>query len=235
MNLRSIGVLLGLWTIACSSVKSEDVLTDGMWADLAVTSDGAATTASGILRVGDATSNTFVDLEGDDVLQVTDASGTVPLVEVSVGDLFSYTAALGITAEGDEFSFGLLRTVDDGAPDSFGTLPAPLAVASPLDTPEWHPEVEPLTVTWEPAGSNDAMRVTVSSDCALTGIFDVPGDPGTFTVEAGDIEVTAEKGTVCSTVVRVERRRAGDLDPGFGSGGTIFGIQFDEVEVMLVP
>lgn len=235
--LRPVLVLIGASALACSSVKSDDVLTDAMWADLWVTSSavGEGSTASAILRVGGADSNTFVNLEGGDFLEVSDAVGTYEMSEVALGDLYSYTAALDAEVEGDEFHFALVRDVDDGAPDSSGSMPAPFELTAPLDNPEWHPAVEPITVTWDSAGTNDAIQLSVVSDCALTYIVDVSGDPGTYTIESGAVTVTAEAGTECSSYVQVQRRRAGDLDPGYGEGGTIYGIQERRADVRLIP
>jgi hypothetical protein len=69
MRIRHLAFAVALAPlVACEAVDSEDVLTSGMYADLAVTNTGSNTRAAAILRVGGASSNTFVELTGDDSL-----------------------------------------------------------------------------------------------------------------------------------------------------------------------
>lgn len=215
---------------ACEAVDSSSVLTDGMYADLTAAADGSGQTlVKAVLRVGGATSNTYVNLEGDDRLTATAGETTLDLEVNALGDYRDYTATFDVEAEDSLFTVAFLRTVDEGAPASTMTLPAPFALAGPAAEDVISRQAD-ITLTWEPAGTNDAMSWRVNGECFFDAYGQVQGDPGTVVIPAGSLEsVNEDAPTACEATVTVWRSRAGALDPGFGEGGAVFGQQLRQL------
>lgn len=215
-----IAVLLG-----CSDIESEELLTGGLFADIAVKSDGSGTAdVSATLRAGGAFSTTFVELTGDDQLTATYKDETQALSEVQLGSLFSFTTEFDEAEPGVDFIISLDRTLDDGAPSTRIQLPERFEI-SELGVESFSRSNDNLTVSWEPSGSNDTMRVTIDGPCFIVFTENLSGDPGTFTLAAGTLEDTGDTATSCEAEVTIMRRRNGDLDPGYGEGGTAVGVQ----------
>jgi hypothetical protein len=223
--------------VACESVESTDVLTSGIWAGYTVTSSGnGSTTTEASLKVGGDLSNTFVNLEEDDAVTVTSGGETQTLVEKNLGDIYWYDATWNTEAADTEFVFALVRTVDDGAPASTVTLPAPFTIDAPTAAFIVKRGADPLTVTWSPSGSDDNMVIEVSGNCIEAVSETVSGDPGTFTFSADRI-VTAEdkEAESCEGSVKLTRSRAGTLDVAFEEGGSIVAKQIRSVNIRLDP
>jgi len=231
MKIRDIRFLsIAALAAGCTSVDSGSVGTDGIYADLVATSDGGSTHTTATLRVGGATSNTFVNLEGDDALTVSADGTTQTMLESHLGDLYIYSSDFALSAEDTEFQFSLERSIDAGAPDSRCTLPAPFEITAPLDSDTFSRELDPITVSWTPSGTQDTIRISVSGDCLFDDVEDVSGDPGTFEISPGTIASIDESNpTSCDARITVQRRRVGTLDPGFGQGGSIYGVQDREL------
>lgn len=240
MNLTRMFAVTGLLAAAtaCESVESNDVLTDGIYANYDAVNTGAAQTAvTAVFRVGGATSNTFVNLGGDDVVTVSvDGGAATPLTETNLGDLYSYIGSFDAAAADTSFAFALERTVDDGAPLSECALPAPFAVTTPSAAATFSRPNDDIIVTWDNAGQTDPVEVVLESPCIVTSPHAVSGDPGSFTIEAGSYEVfedrTAES---CEATVKVRRVRAGSLDQAFGEGGRVACTQERTVAIRLDP
>lgn len=225
--MRKLGVVLlgGLATfnLACETVESEDVLTSGVFAGIEVTADGSGNSlVTTRLKVGGGNSNTFLDLSGDDKLEAS--SGDETLVMKKDKGLFNdikYTAEFEGDAEDKAFAVAFLRTIDDGAPSSTVTLPAPFALTGPDEGTSFS-RAEAITITWDNAGKADTMRVSASGDCIHVFSQDVDGDPGSFTIAAGSLdELDSEEPATCEINVSVRRVRSGSLDPAYGEGGSV--------------
>lgn len=227
---------LALLAVGCESIESTDVMTDAIYADLVATSDGSSTHTAATLRLGGATSNTFVNLQGDDVLSVTAGGETKEMLEGYVGDIYIYNADFELSEADTEFIFSLDRSVDAGAPDSRCTLPEPLDVTAPAGGETFSRELDDLTITWTPSGEQDQIRVTVRGECMWDEVVDVNGDPGTLVITAGTIlSLDDDNPAACNATVIVQRRRSGTLDPGYGEGGSIVGVQAREVSFRTDP
>ena len=227
---------LALLGVGCESIESTDVSTDAIYADLVATSDGSSTHTTATMRLGGATSNTFVNLEGDDILSVTAGGETQEMQEGYVGDIYIYDADFDLYEADTEFVFSLDRSVDDGAPDSRCSLPEPLDVTAPLGGETFSRELDDLTITWTPSGEQDQIRVIVQGECMWDEVVDVEGDPGTLVITAGTIlSLDEDNPAACDASVIVQRRRVGTLDPGYGEGGSIFGVQSREVAFRTDP
>lgn len=222
---------------ACESVESKDTLTDGLFASLTAVAGGTGVThASATLKVGGATSNTYVELVEDDVLTVTSGELTETLLAMNIGDYFTYGADLDVDAADTPFTFAFTRSVDAGAPESAVSLPSPFAITGPAANSVFSRAADPLVVTWGDANSPDAVQVQISGDCIFDHFVAVDGDPGTLTIEPGTLlPVDEENPQACAAKVVVERRRDGTLDAGFGEGGIVYAAQVREVGIRLDP
>lgn len=235
-RMLAVGAVLAVGT-ACASVESDDVLTDGIYANFDAVNTGAPqTAATAIFRVGGATSNTFVNLGGDDTVSVAvDGGEAVALTETNLGDLYSYIGSFDAAAAETSFAFALNRTIDAGAPASECSLPAPFAIVTPSAAAVFSRPNDPIIVTWD-GGEADTMEVVLESDCIVTSVNVVSGDPGSFTIEAGGYEVFDDRADEsCEATLKVRRVRAGSLDQGFGEGGRVACTQERTVSVRLDP
>lgn len=232
---RCAALLPALTLAACESVDSEAIRTDAMFADILVEADGSgAATVGATLRVGGVTSNTFVELAGGDELRVQAGDETAVLAGQRFWEAHSYRAELPLDLEDTEYTVTLERTIDTSAPASTVTMPAPFDLAGPGGTASR--STDPVTVTWEPAADGDAVIVEVESDCTVHKSFAVQGDPGTFTVEPGDLTAwDSMADRTCAAEISVLRVRVGELDPAYGEGGVIRATQRRVVGVRLAP
>lgn len=222
--------------IACEAVDSEDVLTSGMYADLDVTNLGESTRAAAILRVGGGTSNTFVELTGEDLLAVDIAEERVDLQAQNLGDLWSYTADLEQDEAGTAYSFAFERSVDEGAPSSTCTMPAPFELTGPEQDLSVSRSEDSVALVWEGSGEADPMEVIVESECAERFSASIDQDTGSYTIPAGEIAAYEDQEDAnCKATLTLRRVRAGGLDTGFGEGGVIHAAQERSVDLLLTP
>ncbi len=208
-----------------------------MYADINVQADGSGvTTVGATLRVGGVTSNTFVELAGGDQLSASAGEVSAILGEQTLWAMHSYSAQLPVDAEDTEYVITFDRTIDDSAPASSVTMPAPFDISG-TDAGTTHSRAEDeITITWDAAEGGDDMIVAVDSDCTVHETFAVQGDPGTFTIEPGDLTAwDSMADSTCSAEISVQRVRAGVLDPAYGEGGTIRAIQHRVIEIRIAP
>ena len=218
-------IILGLALFAgCADVDSNDLLTSGMYAHLEVEALGDGTSqALATLKAGGVNSNTYVDLTGDDELTAEFEGETVKMTKETVGNYHRYVADFDTDTAGETFTISFTRTVDGGAPQSTLTLPDAFDLDELVDTVN---DDEDLVIAWTPSGSDDSMQVELNGDCVLWDAFDVQGDPGTYTVEAGDLTwINDEAPSSCKVDLTVHRFNAGTVDSGFGEGGKAVGKQ----------
>lgn len=234
MRIGIVAVALGVLA-ACTDIASEDLLTSGMYADIAVTATGTGTSEVGaILRAGGPLSTTFVELTGDDELTATLGEETKALTPVSLGTIHSFVATFDADDPDAEYTIALVRTIDDGAPDTSITLPDPFELGE-LGVTEFSRADDALTVTWEPSGEADRMEATVDGDCFLIHSAEISGDPGTWTLEAGTLQDVGEESVNCEATVSLRRIRAGEVDAGYGEGGSARGVQVRAVTIQSTP
>lgn len=233
LAIGAAGALAG-----CQTTSSADVDTSGIWADFWIQApgDGRATVYA-TLRVGGATSNTYVELQAGESLTVAAAgqSQTLQANRSVILDAISYSSKLATDAEGTEVEIALHRTKDAGAPRSVVTLPKPLEVTAPAAGASVSKAGDGLTITWAPSGGPDPVTVSVTGGCIEAYEATPAGDPGTFTLAPGALAKTPEGAADhCEGTVSVTRKRAGTLDPAY-KGGRIDARQVRQVKVQLVP
>jgi hypothetical protein len=223
---------LALTAGACTDIGSSDLLTNGMSAVIIGEADGTGSTeVVTVLRAGGPTSTTFVELEGDDDLTVNVEGETATLTRRTLGSAHSYAASVPVDAPEATFTVALTRTIDAGAPANTFSLPAPFTVDEPAV--DRFTSAEDLTITWDAANDfGGEMEVVVDGECIIPWSRELTGDPGSAVIPGGDLSfVGDEPGTSCQVEVEVRRVSGGELDPAFGEGGTVQGVQVRAVTV----
>lgn len=232
-RIVAVAALL-VFSSACDEIASSDLFTEDMSAEIGVFADGdGSSTAEVLLRQGDIQSLVFVELTGADVLTASLGDEDVIMQGVDLAALHRYDADFDSAVADGTYTFSLTRDVDDGAPSSTVSLPEPFDLGTLASTLT---ATEDLAITWTPADSADAMSVRIEGSCILTFREDIPTDAGTWTVDAGDLELVDDTATDgCTLEVRLIRTRAGSLDTGFGEGGEITAQQLRSASVTFTP
>src|SRR5688500_2218758 len=180
MALAAIASLAG-----CATVESEDVATSGVYADIKASADGSGVTqVRASLRVGGGTSNTFLDLSGDDRLETTHGQDTQSMAREELLGAVSYVTSFPVEAADSQFVVAFHRTIDEGAPSSTAVLPAPFAISAPAAETTFS-RTSDVTVTWSPSATGDAMTWVANGDCVAMRLGNIAGDPGSLVIPAG--------------------------------------------------
>jgi hypothetical protein len=231
-KLRSLPLLLAataaVTTTACTTTDSDNILTRGMYASMSATADGTGNTlVSASLYLGRPTNLDFIKLEGGDELIAHHAGLAKQMSEQIILNIVTHTASFPGDAADARFEVELRREVDAGAPSTVLTLPAPITLGA---VPQSVSRAAAFDVDWTGA-STDRMRWSAEGPCiqAASGSINAvgAGDPGSVTMPSGTF-VKAAGTTVpdtCQVKVTVTRERDGQLDRGFGEGGTATAIQ----------
>lgn len=230
--------LVALGAIACTEVKSAEVTTAGMYLDYTVVTQGEGTGSdvSTMLRVGGATSTTYVDLSAGDQLSVLVEDEEAVLNQLSLGVVHSYQQRFETDTEDGEFVLRFDRVDQTGAPSSLAVLPAPFEITLPVgdDTVSRSVETGELVVSWDNQ-SDDSINISVYGDCFASYFALEQSDAGTHTIPLSyfkDNEYDAVSS--CSAEVSVERRRTGSVDSEF-AGGSSQGVQLRTVTIQMEP
>ncbi len=229
-------VLVG--ATACTTVESDNILTSGMFADMAARANGDGTTrVSATLYLGNPINLNFVDLTGGDELHAIHDTSDKVMSETIILNVVSHAATFQSDAEDDEFIVDFQRDVDDGAPSSVVTLPAPFEIdAIGSDAPR----SDDMPLTWTPSGL-DPMDWIASGDCIDTASGTVGTDTGGTAVPAGTlVKREPQQGgqpipDSCTVTLTMTRQRIGELDTAFGEGGQIVGEQVRTITFTSVP
>jgi hypothetical protein len=227
--------VLALFASGCAKTESSDLLTSGMYADLAARSTGTGTTTvHATLYVGTPNHLNFVELTGDDQLTASYGGQYQVMNQTELLNIVSYSAEFPTDVEGAAFDIVLDRSIDAGAPRSTATLPAKFSLSPP---PETAPRAAALTLSWSPAASADAMAWKATGACIGDAQGVITGDPGTLTIPAGTFMKRAGQNIAdtCTVSITVTRSRPGVLDTHYGKGGVVTGSQDRTVMVMSTP
>jgi hypothetical protein len=200
---------------ACTeSVESTDVRTSGVYPEFQVVADGSGNTnASARLKVGGNDSNTFLELQGSDVLEVSAKGQTQRMT--SSGD-HGYGARFAFDEAGTEFVFSFHRGEEDsGAVRSAVTLPEPFALQ--MGTTAASRASDAVSFTWDPPAGGD-VHWDVDGDCVWTDQGSTPDD-GSHTLNLSDVRAFGEETESCSVRLTVQRSHTGSIDSAFSEGG----------------
>jgi hypothetical protein len=172
------------------------------------------------LKVGGNNGDTYLDLIGEDTLEVTVDGDTKTMDKRGSGNADPYVANFAVDAEGTEFSIAFLRGEDDDdAPASVVVMPAPFEMM--LGATEVSRASDDLEYTWDPPGDSGSIAWHYNGNCVMLDSGSTPDD-GTNSIAAGDIETTdSKKDESCSVQLDLTRSQEGDIDPAFTEGGEI--------------
>jgi len=211
--------------MACSDVKSSGVNTSGIYAEIsAIVKPTNQTDVKVVMRVGDASSNTFIELDSGDSLEASDGISTEELGHSSFGSIHSYSESFDTTDADTEFTINLKRELETSAPSSVATLPADFSFTAPADNTT-HSRQDPLTISWDAsAESSDTMAIEANGSCVFSINAEVPFNVGSYTIDPDEFESIGAEDTAesCELEIDLQRQKAGTLDPAYGSG-LIFG------------
>jgi hypothetical protein len=211
---------------ACAKTPSEDLLTHGIYADLSAQANGDGTTlVTATLYVGDPIDLDFVELTGDDELLAIHDTDSEEMTQVELGNIVGHQASFPTDMEGDAFTIDFERTVDAGAPSSIATLPAPFTLDA---TPTSASRAQDLVLTWTTADDSTPMTWAATGSCITGTNGTIPaGGASSYTIAANTLVAAAGSNVPesCTVSFQIQRALPGTLDPGYGQGGTIFGVQ----------
>lgn len=161
-----------------------------------------------------------VYLDGGDTLVFRASEDRVELP----GGASDYVAELfsGIV-EDTRFNFDLQRPDHLDAPNSWGTLPAPMDLYSPQAGAEYSIANDTVVVSWNNPGTLDAMWIEIEADCLepndaedawLDESFTVgiTGDPGIAMIDLEDELVHEDGCGRYAATLTLVRAREGELD-----------------------
>lgn len=230
--------IAALGAVACTDVKSEEVTTAGMYLDYTVVTQGEGTGSevNTLLRVGGATSTTYVDLSVGDQLAVSVGDEESVLNQVSLGVVHSYQQRFDADAEGSEFTLSFDRADQTGAPASIAILPTPFEITLPIVDESFSRSVETgeVVIEWD-SSSDDRVNIAVHGDCFASYFALDEADMGNHSIPLSYFKDNEyDSVSTCSAEVSVERSRAGSVDREFG-GGSAQGVQRRTVTVQLEP
>jgi hypothetical protein len=234
--LRLLTLTAFVTSTACSSISSEDVDTDGMYAQIGVEAHGDGQTEVRVsLRAGDSDSMTWVELDGGDRLYAHRDDLRVRLSEFdSSFERFEYGTAFDgeLADKAVRVEFRRERFAD--AENSLVTLPEPFELTLNSATGDFQTGVDPVSLSWG-AGSEDTIAVEVKGDCIVDYGSSAMPDTGTVTLPPQALEAWSSEvsGSTCSATVSVRRVRAGVLDAQF-EGGRISAAQVREVPIRVL-
>jgi hypothetical protein len=160
-----------------------------------------------------------VYLDGGDTLVFRSETDQVALP----GGASSYVAELlsGIT-ENTRFEFDLQRPAHVDAPNSYGTLPAPMEIFLPEAGAEYTLDSDELALAWRWGGTTDDMHVRLDARCVVpqdsdhldrTVTRDIPGDPGAYALQLSG--AFPEECSRYEATLSLYRAREGTLDPAY--------------------
>lgn len=209
-------LLLPLTALACTeTVESSDVRTSGVFPEFRAVADGSGSTrVSARLKVGGDDSNTYLELQDGDRIEVSAGGVTRTLSET---DSHSYTATFDLDEPGTEFVFAFLRSEqDENAPRSAVTLPEPFSLQ--MTTPEVSRATGQVGFSWDPPASGN-LHWDVAGDCVWSDQGDT-ADDGSHNLATDDVRApTSDAAETCPVQLTVQRGRAGSIDPAFTEGG----------------
>ena len=234
INIRpAIVTLLAIAFTGCSQTSSENVTTQGIFADIRVIAEGnGATVVKAQLLVGNGgITQTQLILAPGDILTVT-ANGIQKTMvrDTSLIGEVEYWASYGFDDADTLFTVALSRANGMSAPNSNVTLPDGFVVMLPA-TATVFTTGEVIDVVWAPSGTATVPSVSITVDCVLTtGIFisesrnlSPSTDSGASSIAVDSVIPSGPINTneLCEATVYLSRQRYGNLDPNYGEGGLI--------------
>ncbi len=179
-----------------------------------------------------------IRLPSEDALRVITPSQT-RMMEFAIDPFSSeyYTTQLTSVDPDQPVNFSLDRGDGTDAPNSVVDMPFQARLNAPSEDAIVFTGAT-LDIAWEQFEGADVLTVVLQPvECPGTAFIQtVTGDPGmlTITVPPSILPSFPILGA-CGVDVRLERQRAGTLDPAYAAGGTIFARRFDSRRIFIAP
>jgi hypothetical protein len=230
----------------CGSTQSENIKTKGISAQITVTADSVGKVkVSASLFAGSGLGVTSLNLSADDLLKATANGATQVLTKNTtlLGEV-DYTTTFDHIDPGTLTVVSLERKDDTSCPNSRVQLPDAFTITAPSPGQIFN-RTDTISVNWTPpvniAGS---MYVDFLTTCTSkqggsvtrsNGFF--RSDSGATTIPVTDLFPSLEFDTTkdCTSEMVITRSVDGALDPGYGEGGSIKGVQSRTVSLILKP
>ncbi len=225
--------LLAIAFTGCSQTSSENVTTQGIYADIRVIAEGnGATVVKAQLQVGNGgIGRTQLILAPGDTLTAT-ANGIQKTMvrDTSLIGEVEYWASFPFADADTLYTVAFSRVNGMNAPNSNVTLPDGFVVMLPVTSTVFKTG-EVIDVVWAPAGTLTVPSISITVDCVLTtGIFisesrnlSPSTDSGTSSIAVNSVIPSGPIDTnqLCDATIYLSRQRYGNLDPNYGEGGLI--------------
>ncbi len=215
---------------ACNLADSDTVPMSELQADITVVADGSGTADvyAWLWNHPDGApplNEDSIQLVDGDQLTATSAGDSVAMQEAYLVAEYRYAASFATAAPGQSFTTVLDRASGDSA-SSTVTLPDPFDLTAPATTSR----AQPLTITWTPSGSSDAIALQFDGcgDAKLGPL----ADTGSATLDANALSSTTE---ACQLSLTMTRTRTGSLDQAYGQGGSITAAQQRTTVIATTP
>lgn len=228
-----------LFLFGCSKTDSENIRTKGIRAEIAITSvgSGLANDSEAIVRLYSGSGGfggTLIELsEGDSLIAVIDGE-SYGFSEVS--ELFDhyYQATLPTNNLNTEYKVSFVRDEGVSATESIVTLPDEFEIDSSTSVDVTKNDT--LPVNWSPSFSGENLTINYSFDCTTVegGKLSIGGtqyinDDGAHTFDMA--ELVRDDIVTCDGKIDLKRINKGTIDPNFGEGGRIEGIQKRRIDI----
>lgn len=195
-----------------------------------------------VSTLGDLSGIHYSDDLFDNLIQTSDQDKVMALGERTVyGERQSgiwYQSRFDPQYRSNVFTVSFRGGARRSAPNSTVELPPDFNITAPLSGMDvlYSRSMDTVQVSWEPANTGFAMDVVAHISCvngsvgtwstgniidnaSYSGVYDIP--PNTFSGYTGE----------CGVTVSVERSRLGAIDPAYGQGGYIRGLQYRTVAI----
>ncbi|PHI39003.1 hypothetical protein CBQ28_00350 [Pseudoalteromonas sp. GCY] len=228
--------------VGCSteSTQSDVVKTEGIWADIRVTSNGEGSRVVTEFNLNSSSGANVILSDGDSVRATL---GNERKILVKDSDLFDvdYQGYFTATAKNSELTLEFIRDKENEKLTSRVKLPAPIKLYSPVS--ERFNRNDNILVEWrEESDINTKLFLEFKSFCTKT-----TGDSSLISFESEILESggqykillseltgfdddALDKTKPCDTTVTLFRTRKGAIDPKFKSGSRINAIQEKQSE-----
>jgi hypothetical protein len=231
-------VLIVSGAAACTDLQSDDLTTAGMSTTMSVTGDGTGqTTVTAQFNVDDNPTD-FVNLDpGDEAIAMVGGQSQTMSESNALGDISYQATFTGEDSGGTVYTIDLQRASGTSAPSSTVTMPDPFTITAPTSSSTFSRSNSDLVVTYSTAGIDDTMTWSVSGACVNSASGTASGDTGTFTIARGNLTPIegGEAEATCQATITLTRARYGQVDPHYGSGGTIVAQHVRSVEFNSTP
>lgn len=215
-----------------AQTDSENVKTKGIAATITAVINGdwgSGAEVNVTLRAGSGFGGTAIELSSGDSLSVSADGKTYRLSRVWSPFSVYYRATIPEVYQNTEFVVSFNREEDTSAPTSVATLPDPFNITSKQN--QTFNYKDKIPVRWESGQPRSTMQLSYTLTCkqgsssTLIVFTREISDNGSYDLDLHSHFADEEPFDSCRGESVLHRRLAGTLDPNFGAGGSIMGVQ----------